>query len=109
MAKTGKAAALGRLDEALARLIEGRVLNARGEPREDREADEALVSAAATMLRNMQALRRRMGLAPWHAGCGQNARLQAELARRAKSGEMIEVMRLAAVIHLRSHLYGPDA
>jgi hypothetical protein len=97
------------MDEALARLLEGRVLDARGEPREHRTADEALVSVVSTQLRNLQAFRRRMGLVGWHVGKRKNARLRAELQRRLNAGEMGEVLRLAAVIHLRSHLYGPEA
>jgi hypothetical protein len=109
MSRQGDSSRFARMDEALARLIDGRVLDSRGEPREDRAADEALVSAVATQLRNMQAFRRRLKLAAWHVGRGKNAKLKADLLRRLHNGEMVEVLRLAAVIHLRTHLYGPEA
>jgi hypothetical protein len=100
---------LSQLNEGLARTLEARVLDSRGLPLPARMADEALVSATSSLLRSMLQGRRTLGLTGWHEKSGRNAKLRAELLEHVTNGNMIEAIRVAAIIHAREHVYGPDA
>jgi hypothetical protein len=104
-----RVADLERINETLARLLDGHVLNAQGEPVQDHAADRVLVNLTAAQLRAMLDGRRRRGLAGWHVGKKRNARLLAELLEAAHGGRWNDVIRVAAVLVAREHLYGPDA
>jgi hypothetical protein len=100
---------LERLNERLARLLDGHVLDSLGRPVDDRTADRILVSVASAQLHELLAGRRRHGLEGWHVRKGRNAKLLAELLEAAHGGRWRDVIRLAAVLVAREHLYGPDA
>jgi hypothetical protein len=100
---------LERLNEALARVLDGQLLDARGNPVHDSTADRVLVSMTATQLRQILHGRRNLGIEGWHARKHRNAKLLAELIDRAHGGQWIDVIRLAAVLVAREHLYGPEA
>jgi hypothetical protein len=101
---------LERLDEALVGLLDRRVLDRQGNPTNDEHvADQVLANVTGKVLKDLLAGRRKLGLSGWHFGHRRNVRLKDELLKHLKSGHMADVVRLAAVIWAREHLYGPDA
>jgi hypothetical protein len=98
-----------RLEEATAALIDRRILDVRGDPVPDRQADEVLIGVIATLLRAQLAARRLNGLGGWHVRAGQNEALKSDLAEHVANGSMLDAIRVAATIHARNHLFGPAA
>ncbi|MCL4687506.1 MAG: hypothetical protein KJ007_02950 [Burkholderiales bacterium] len=97
--------------EALAAslLHPGRLRLLDGQPLPQKAADELLVAVVATTLRAMLCARRVHGLAPWHVAPGQNKDLAAQLQAHVANGELLEAIRVAAVMHARQHTLGGAA
>ncbi len=98
------------LDEAVVRILDRHLIGMNGQLAEDHVADRTLVSVVSFSLINLLLRRRNVGLGGWHAlPVGANERFAAELAQHLAEGRMLEVIRLAAIIHARKHLYGTAA
>lgn len=100
---------ISKLDEQLASRLDAWLRSSGGLPAADRDADEIVTRVAAGILRDALAARRGRGLGGWHVKAGQNKRLQAELIAHAAAGSLVDVLRLAVVIHARAHLFGTEA
>ena len=71
-------------------------------------ADSALVAITATAMTTKLAAKRSEGYCGWHNDC-TNAKLLAMLKAHVDKGDMIDVMNFAAMLHVRSELYGEGA
>lgn len=97
-------------DEAVIALIDRRFVLANGFPVSDRDADEALLRIVSTALRLRLAALRGKGLSGWHAPGGVSSeRLVSDLKGAAARGDMLDVIVIAAKLHIRAHLHGPEA
>ena len=70
------------------------------------QADKALVDIAAAAMAEKLADKRGQGRGGWHSDTCDVADLQKLLVRNLADGDMVDVMNLAAMVHVRHELYG---
>lgn len=78
---------------------------------DNKGADEALVAVASRAMTQKLEQKRSEGRGNWHTkthGC-TNDKLLVMLREHVKKGDMVDVLNLAAMIHVRSELYGKRA
>ena len=75
----------------------------------DKHADRVLVTVASDAMREKLAKKREDGLRGWHTSLCTNEQLGAMLLDHFDKGDMVDVMNFAAMIHVRTQLYGPSA
>lgn len=71
-------------------------------------ADNLLVSLSSQAMEDKLCLKRIQGYQGWHNQCC-NEELLESLKEHIEKGDMIDVMNYAAMIYLRTQLYGDDA
>ncbi len=76
---------------------------------DDEEADALLVEIASLEMQAKLEKKRDEGRGGWHTPEANNAALLKMLKAHVSKGDMVDVMNLAAMIHIRRALYGDRA
>lgn len=74
----------------------------------DEEADELLANAVRELMLFQLSIKRQKGRGGWHTGSCTNAKLKSMLIDHVAKGDMVDVINLAAMIHLRLMIYGDE-
>ena len=72
-------------------------------------ADDILVESVASEMRAKLKLKRSNGRGGWHTPSCTNEQLKAMMIEHIDKGDMIDVINFAAMIHVRSKVYGESA
>ncbi len=74
----------------------------------DREADDLLLECIHHLMSSRLTEQRESGFGGWHTEKCSNEDLEARLKKNLGEGDMLDVINLAAMIHLRKIMF-PDA
>ena len=72
----------------------------------DEQADEILVRASGEAMRSKLARKRKEGYGGWHRNDCNTDLLRERLREHVEKGDPIDIMNFAAMIYVRSILYG---